>query len=254
MDLPKNPFKAALAARKQQIGLWSTIPGGWVAEGLAGCGFDWLLIDTEHSTLSPDGVQQMLQAVAPYPTHAVVRPGSADTVEIKRLLDTGAQSLLIPQVQSAAEARDCVAAVRYPPNGIRGVSGLTRSSRWGAIAGYTAAADAEICLLVQVETVAALAEIEAICAVDGVDGIFIGPADLAASMGYPGQTGHPAVRTQVLEAVRRITAAGKPAGVLTRDQAFNAELIAAGTIFTAVEIDMGILLQGARSLAQSWKG
>lgn len=254
MDLPKNTFKAALRAGKQQIGLWCTLPGSGVAEMLAGCGFDWMLIDTEHSPTDLPTVQTMLQAMAPYPTHAAARPGSLNEVEMKRLLDIGAQTLIVPYVQTVDEARHAVAAMRYPPQGIRGSAGTTRASRFGAVPDYTARANDEVCLIVQVETASALEHIEAIAALDGVDGIFIGPADLAASMGYPGQPGHPEVRAAVLSAVRRIKAAGKPAGVLALDPAFLTELIEAGTTFTAVGLDAVLLREGARSLAQKWKG
>ncbi|MGF6860262.1 4-hydroxy-2-oxoheptanedioate aldolase [Rhodobacteraceae bacterium MBR-64] len=254
MDLPRNSFKAALRARTQQIGLWCTLPGSGVAEMLAGCGFDWLLIDTEHAPTDLPTVQTMLQAVAPYPTHAAARPGSLDEVEIKRLLDIGAQTLIIPYVQTVDEARRAVAAVRYPPQGIRGSAGITRASRFGAVANYAARANEEVCLIVQVETISAMDHIEGIAAIDGVDGIFIGPADLAASMGYPGQPGHPEVKAAVLSAVRRIRAAGKPAGVLALDPAFLGELIVAGTTFTAVGLDAVLLCEGARALAKKWNG
>ncbi|HSF63725.1 MAG TPA: aldolase/citrate lyase family protein [Paracoccaceae bacterium] len=253
MELPRNSFKAAIAAGRQQIGIWCTIPGSGHAESLAGCGFDWMLIDSEHTPVDIATIQSMLQAVAPYPTHAAVRPGWNDPVEIKRLLDAGAQTLLIPYVQNEDEAARAVAAVRYPPAGMRGVAGITRATRYGLVEGYTARASEEICLLVQVETADALGRIEAMAAVDGVDGIFIGPADLAASMGYPGQSSHPVVKAAILDAVARIRAAGKPAGVLTLDPAFLAELVAAGTTFTAVDVDQAILLRGARALAADWK-
>lgn len=253
MQLPKNSFKAALAEGRAQIGLWVSIPGPDNAEALAGCGFDWLLIDTEHTTVAPDTVKAMLQAVAPYPVSAAVRPGWNDAVEIKRLLDAGAQTILVPYVQNAEEAARAVAAVRYPPAGMRGVGGLTRASRYGLIEGYTARADDEICLLVQVETAEALRHIEAIAAVDGVDGIFVGPADLAASMGHPGNPGAAPVRAAILDAIARIRAAGKPAGILSLDPAFLQEAVAAGSIFTAVDIDQAILLRGARAVAAQWR-
>jgi len=253
MDLIKNPFKAALAAGRQQIGLWCSMPGSGHAEVLAGCGFDWIIIDTEHTAVDHATVQAMLQATESYPTHFGVRPGWNDPVEIKRLLDIGAQTIVVPYVQNADEAARAVAAVRYPPDGIRGVSGLTRASRYGQIDNYTARANAEICLIVQVESAEALTQIEAMAAVDGVDGIFIGPADLAASMGYPGNPGHPAVKAAVLDGIRRIVAAGKPAGLLSLDPAFLAEAIAAGSRFTAVDVDTAILLRGARQSVQTWK-
>ncbi|SMC98726.1 aldolase/citrate lyase family protein [Rhizobium sp. RU36D] len=253
MDLIRNPFKAAIAAGQQQIGIWCTIPGSGHAEALAGCGFDWMLIDTEHTAVEMTTVQAMLQAAAPYLTHAAVRPGWNDAVEIKRLLDIGAQTLLIPYVQNAEEAARAVSAVRYAPQGMRGLAGITRATRYGLIENYATRASEEICLLLQVETAEALGNIEAIAAVDGVDGIFIGPADLAAIMGFPGNPGHPEVKAAILQAIRRIVAAGKPAGILSLDQEFLKEAVAAGTTFTAVDVDSAILLRGARALAKSWK-
>lgn len=254
MDLRKNTFKAALREGRQQIGLWCTLPGGSMAELIAGCGFDWMLIDTEHSAIDLPMVQTMLQAAAPYPVQAAARPGSLDVVEIKRLLDVGTQTIIVPYVQSVQEAERAVAAVHYPPRGIRGMAGVTRASGFGAIPGYAARAAEETCLIVQVETASALEQVEAIAAVEGVDGVFIGPADLAASMGYPGQGGHPDVRAAVLSGVRRIRAAGKPAGVLALDPAFLAELIEAGTTFTAVGLDAALLRGAARDLVETWKG
>lgn len=253
MDLPKNHFKAALREGRQQIGIWCSIPGSNHAEALATCGFDWMLIDTEHTTTDLTTVQAMMQAVAPYPTHAAVRPGWNDAVEIKRLLDAGALTILVPYVQNAAEAARAVAAVRYPTRGMRGVAGITRASRFGMVPEYTARADDEICLLVQVETAEALDRIEEIAAVDGVDGIFIGPADLATSMGFPGNPSHPTVRAAILSAIGRIRAAGKPPGILTLDENLLRDAVAAGTLFTAVDVDQAILLRGARALAAEWK-
>ncbi|NCO86600.1 MAG: 4-hydroxy-2-oxo-heptane-1,7-dioate aldolase [Rhodobacterales bacterium] len=254
MELPKNQFKAALQAGQQQIGLWCSTPDAGVAEVLANCGFDWVMIDTEHSVIDQGRVLAMLQATAPYPTHFGVRPGWNDAVEIKRLLDSSAQTILVPYVQTAEEAARAVAAMRYPPHGMRGVSALSRASRYGAIPDYTARANAEVCLLVQVETASALAQIEAIAAVDGVDGIFIGPADLAASMGHPGNPGHPEVKAAILDAIRRIVAAGTPAGILSLDPGFLSDAIAAGTTFTAVDTDTALLQRGARAAAARWKG
>ena len=248
MDLPKNRFKAALKEGRQQIGMWCSLAGGAYAELLATCGYDWILIDTEHSPLDIPTVHHMLQAIAPYPSQAVVRPGWNDPVEIKRLLDIGAQSLLIPYVQTVEEAKRAVAAVRYAPEGMRGVAYMTRATRYAQIRNYIQDAASEICLLLQVETASALSEIEGMAALDGVDGIFIGPADLSASMGFPGQPSHPQVKAAILDAVRRIRASGKAAGVLTLDEAFTAELIEAGTNFTAVDVDTAIL---ARGLAQA---
>lgn len=254
MDLPRNAFRAALREGRVQIGIWCTIAGSDNAEALAGCGFDWMLIDTEHSTVSLDTVRAMLQAAAAYPTQTVVRPGWNDAVEIKRILDAGALSVLVPYVQNAEEAARAVSAVRYPPHGTRGVAGITRASRYGAVDNYIARADDEICLLVQVETAEALRNIEAIAAVPGVDGIFVGPADLAASMGFPGDASAPAVKAAILDAITRIRAAGKPAGILSLDPDLLQQAVAAGSVFTAVDVDQAILLRGARALARQWKG
>ncbi len=253
MELPKNTFKTALREGRQQIGIWCTLSGSGHAEALAGCGYDWMLIDMEHTTVSLDMVQAMLQAAAPYPTHVAVRPGWNDAVEIKRVLDAGAMTILVPYVQNAKEAAMAASAVRYPPQGMRGVAGITRASRFGMIDNYTARANSEICLLVQVETAHALDNIEEIAAVDGVDGIFIGPADLAASMGFPGNPTAPQVKSAILSAIGRIIKAGKPAGILTLDPGLLDEAVAAGTKFTAVDVDQAILLRNAREIARKWK-
>lgn len=249
----ENRFKRALREGRQQIGLWCSLPGSYAAEAVAGSGYDWLLFDTEHSPGDPLTVLAQLQAVAPYPVSAVVRPAANDTVLIKRFLDLGAQTLLIPYVQDADEARAAVAATRYPPEGVRGVSGLTRATRFGRVPGYARRAAEDICLLVQVETQAALDRLEEICAVEGVDGVFIGPADLAASLGHVGEPGHPAVVAAVEDAVRRILASGKPAGILTPDTAFAKTCIAIGTTFTAVAIDVGVLARGTEAMARQFK-
>lgn len=250
MQNPENRFKRALAEGRQQIGLWCSLPGSYTAELLAGAGFDWLLFDTEHSPGDVLTVLDQLQAVAPYPVSPVVRPAANDPVLIKRFLDIGAQTLLIPYVQTAGEARAAVQAIRYPPDGVRGVSALTRATRFGRITDYGGRAAEELCLLVQVETVEAIAEIGAIASVDGVDGLFIGPGDLAASLGYVGQPGHPAVVAVVEEAINAIRAHAKPAGILTSDQAFAQRCIALGTTFTAVGVDAGLLARGAEGLAR----
>jgi 4-hydroxy-2-oxoheptanedioate aldolase len=252
MDLPQNHFKRALAEGRQQIGLWCSLPGAYVAEAVAGSGFDWLLLDTEHSPGDPLTVMTQLQAVAPYPVSAVVRPASNDAVLIKRFLDLGAQSLLIPYVQDAAEAAAAVAAMRYPPEGIRGVSGVTRATRFGRVAGYARRAHEELCLLVQIETQQALDQLEQIAAVDGVDGVFIGPADLAASLGHAGEPGHPKIKAIIEQAVGRIRACGKPAGILTPDTAFAARCIELGTTFTAVGVDANILARSTEALAKQF--
>lgn len=246
--LPENGFKRGLAGGRQLLGIWNTIPGPVVAELLATAGYDWVLLDTEHSLTDIPDLMGMLQAVAPYPGSAVVRVAGQDPVLMKRVLDMGAQTVMVPYVQSAEEARAIVAAMRYAPRGIRGVSGMTRASRFGAVSDYVARAEAELCLIVQVETAEAVGRIGEIAAVDGVDAIFIGPSDLAASMGLPGQAGHPQVVAMIEHAVKAIVAAGKPAGILTLDPAFARRCIGWGTRFTAVGIDMSILASGVRAL------
>lgn len=253
MDLPKNTFRARLMAGEQQIGLWNSLTGPVVSEALAGTGFDWLVIDTEHSLTDVPDTLAMMQAMAGYPVAPVVRPASNDAVLIKRLLDLGAQTLVVPMVNTADDARAAVSAMRYPPHGIRGVAGLTRAGRFGAVPGYITRAEDELCLIVQVETVEALAAIETIAAVDGVHGLFIGPSDLSASMGYPGQPGHAKVVAAIEDAIRRIVATGKAAGILTLDQAFALRCMALGTTFTAVGMDIQLLVQGARGLAAAFR-
>jgi 4-hydroxy-2-oxoheptanedioate aldolase len=253
MELPSNPFKSALLQGKQQLGLWCTINDTSIAEMLANCGFDWLMFDTEHSALDPLTVLPLLQAVAPYPVHPIVRPTSLNPAEIKKLLDLGAQTLLVPYVQNAEEARLAADAVAYPPGGIRGVAGMTRASRYGAVPQYHQRAREQICLIVQVETRSALDDLDNILAVPGVDAVFIGPSDLGASLGYPGEPSHPVVKEACLDAVRRIRAAGKPAGFLTLDQEFLGEIIAAGSLFTAVDVDIAVLRRGALAQAEHWR-
>lgn len=254
MDLPRNAFKAALKARQLQKGMWCTIPDAGVIELLAGCGYDWMLIDTEHSPLDAVGCMPLMQAAAPYPVTTVLRPGWNDPVEIKKMLDCGAQSLLIPYVQTAQEAAAAVAATRYAPEGMRGVAAVTRATRYGAIPQYHKRAAEELCLLVQVETVEALEQLDEIAAVPGVDGVFIGPGDLAASMGLAGEAGHPDVQAKVVEAIARITALGQAAGLLAADPGFLREAEAAGALFMAVGVDMALLRKGALAQRDVWQG
>jgi len=253
MELPVNRFKRALAEGRQQLGLWCSLPSAYVVEAVAGSGFDWLLLDTEHSPGDPLTVLAQLQAIAPYEVSAVVRPASNDTVLIKRFLDLGAQTLLIPYVQNANEAKHAVAAMRYPAEGIRGVSAVTRATRFGRVAGYAKRAHEELCLLVQIETQEALDDLEAIASIDGVDGIFVGPGDLAASLGHVGELAHPDVKRAIEDAIRRIRSSNKPAGILTSDPAFAKRCIELGTTFTAVGVDAGILTRTTEALAQQFR-
>ncbi len=249
MELPTNTFKHAIRESRQQLGFWCTLADSYALEIVAGGGFDWLLIDTEHSPNDLRQVLAQLQVAAAYPVSAVVRPAWNDAVLLKRYLDIGAQTLLIPYVQNAQEARRAVAAVRYPPDGIRGVSAVTRATRFGRVPGYAQRCADEICLLVQVETREALSNLEEIAAVDGVDGVFVGPGDLAADLGFVGQPGHPEVQQTVEETLRRIRDCGKPAGVLSIDPALAQRCIEAGAVFAAVGVDAAILARESERLA-----
>ncbi len=253
MDLPQNPFKRALRAGKRQIGLWSTLSSSYTVEVVAGAGFDWLLLDSEHSPVDIENLLTQLQAAAPYASHPIVRIPWNDMVNTKRVLDIGAQSLLVPYVQTAEEARSAVASTRYPPAGVRGVAGTTRATRFGRVKEYAKRAHEEICVLVQVETQSALGNIEAICAVDGVDGVFIGPADLHASMGHAGETANAKVKPLIDDAIRRILKAGKAPGILTPNEADARHWLECGALFVAVGSDAGILARGADALAAKFK-
>jgi 4-hydroxy-2-oxoheptanedioate aldolase len=253
MDLPQNPFKRALKANKPQIGLWSSLSSNYSVEVIAGAGFDWILLDCEHSPNDLESLLAQLQAAAPYPGHSVVRVPWNDMVNIKRVLDVGAQSLLIPYVSTAEEAKAAVAHTRYPPAGVRGVAGTTRATRFGRVKDYAKRAHEEICVLVQVETQAAVDNIEAICAVDGVDGVFIGPADLHASLGYTGEIANPKVKPMIDDAIKRIRKAGKAPGILTPNEADAKHWLGCGGLFVAVGADVGILARGAEALAAKFK-
>lgn len=250
---PKNRFKKALKEGRQQIGLWNSIPGSLTAELLATCGYDWIVIDTEHALTDIPDTLPMLQAMAPYRTAPVVRPASNDRVLIKRLLDFGAQTLLIPYVQNAAEAQAAVEAIRYAPRGLRGVAGMMRASVFQTVQDYHRKAEDELCLILQIETAEAVDRIAEIAAIDGVDALFIGPADLAASMGHVGNMAHPEVVAMVERAIHAIVDAGLPAGILTTDLEFARRCIEWGTTFTAVGVDMVLLAQSARALSARFR-
>jgi 4-hydroxy-2-oxoheptanedioate aldolase len=251
--LAPNAFKAALLEWKQQIGLWSALCSNVTAEIIAGSGFDWIVIDTEHAPNEVPGVLSQLQAMARGTAEPVVRCAWNDAVLIKRILDVGARSLLVPFIQSAEEARRAVAATRYPPRGIRGFSAAPRANLFGRIADYHRNAHQDTCVLVQVETPAALAEIEAIASIDGVDGIFIGPGDLAAALGHLANPSHPEVQSAIGDGCNRIRAAGKPAGILTSDPDDAVRYLELGFTFVAVGSDVGILTKGAEKLAAHCK-
>lgn len=246
----KNPFKAALARREPQIGLWLSLAGPYTAEVCATAGFQWLLIDNEHAPNDVRSTLAQLQAVASYPGHPIVRAVTGDPNLIKQLLDIGAQTILIPMVDTVEQARALASATRYPPQGTRGVgAAAARASRWGARRDYLHVAADEVCLLVQAETKTALANLEQICAVDGVHGVFIGPADLAASMGHRGNPGHAEVQAAIENAIRTIVASGKAAGTLVGDVKLARRYLELGATFVAVGLDLTLLAQATRKLA-----
>lgn len=253
MELPVNKFKHGLSRGELQIGLWCSLCSNIAAEVVAHSGYDWLLLDTEHSPNElPDLVAQ-LQAVGTGTASAIVRPAWNDTVLIKRVLDIGAQTVLLPYVQNAGEARRAVAATRYPPRGVRGVTASGRAARYGRVGDYLKRASDEICVLVQAETREALDNIEAIASVDGVDGVFIGPSDLAASLGHLGDPGHAVVQAALKEAADRLKKAGKPAGILTSNEEEARRFIEWGYLFVAVGSDLGLLSKNADALAKKFK-
>lgn len=264
MQTPANAFKQALAAERPQIGLWVGLADGYVAEVLAGAGFDWLLIDGEHAPNDVRSVLAQLQGIAsawsalPEPgqrSQAIVRVPIGDSTLIKQYLDIGAQTLLVPMVATAEQAAHLVAATRYPPDGFRGMgSALARASRWQTYPAYLHEANAETCLLVQAETVEALDNLDAIAATPGVDGVFIGPADLSASMGHVGRPDHPEVQDAIADAIARIRAAGKAAGILSTTEEQARKWLAAGALFVAVGVDTMLLSNAAKTLAARFKG
>lgn len=248
-----NPFKQKLAAGAPQIGLWVALANSYSAEICAGAGFDWLLLDGEHAPNDIRSLLAQLQAVAPYPASPVVRPVTGETHVIKQLLDIGATSLLVPMVDTAEQAAELVRATRYPPQGIRGVgSGLARAARWGRVPRYLHEANEQICLLVQVESKKGIDNLPAIAAVPGVDGVFIGPSDLAADFGHIGQTTHPEVARAVDAAIVTIRKAGKAPGILATDVAVAQGYLKAGCTFVATATDVSLLARGAEQVVKTF--
>lgn len=249
----RNPFKTSLRRNDKLIGLWLSMAGPYSAEVCATAGFHWLLIDNEHAPNDVRSTLAQLQAVAPYPSHPVARVVSADPAIIKQMLDIGVQTLLVPMIDTPAEAAAVVAATRYPPQGIRGVgAAVARASRWGSRRDYLETANEDTCLLVQVESVTALSNLKELCQVDGIDGVFIGPADLAASMGHRGRANHPDVQQAIESAIGTIVASGKAAGTLTGDVALARRYLQLGATFVAVGIDITLLAQSTRKLASEF--
>jgi len=262
MHTPVNTFKQALQARQAQIGLWVGLADGYVAEILAGTGYDWLLVDGEHAPNDLRSVLAQLQGISSawsaqpqdQRSQPVVRVPVGDTALIKQFLDIGAQTLLVPMVETAAQAAQLVQAMRYPPDGIRGMgSALARSSRWQAYPQYIHEANEQVCLLVQAETATALKNIDAIAATPGVDGVFIGPADLSATMGFPGRPNHPEVQAAIADGIARILKAGKAPGILSTTEEQARKWLAAGAVFVAVGVDTVVLTNAARALRATYK-
>lgn len=254
MPAPINDFKLSIKGKQAQIGLWLGLANAYTAELLAGAGFDWLLIDAEHSPNDLRTILEQLQAVAPYPVSPIVRPPWPDSVRIKQILDLGVQTILAPMVNTVEQAKQVIAATRYPPEGIRGVgSPLARASQFNRTKDYLTTANQEICVLLQIETVTGVNNLDDILKVEGVDGIFIGPADLSASMGYIENPGHPEVQQVIEDCITRIVAAGKAAGILTGDKEMAKHYIKCGAVFVGVGTDTGLLQEASASLAASFK-
>ena len=267
MQTPLNPFKLALQNKQAQIGLWLSLADSYSAEICADAGFDWLLIDGEHAPNDLRSMLQQLQTIAGYPsTHPIARlpmgHGHVGEMLVKQYLDLGVTTLLIPMVDTASQAQALVRAARYPQDdddrgrsgsgGIRGMAG-GRASRFGRYPRYAHEANAQVCLLVQAETQTALDNLDEIAAVEGVDGVFIGPADLSASMGYVGQVAHPAVQAAIVDAIARINKAGKAAGILSADEDLAKQYLKLGAMFVAVGLDASLLARHTRALAGRFK-
>lgn len=255
MELPVNHFKRRLLAGEIQYGLWLGLPDSTSAEICATAGFDWLLIDAEHAPFDVRGVMSHLQAIEPYDCAAIVRPPSGDPALIKQLLDIGSQTLLVPMVETAEQAEELVKSVSYPPKGVRGLgTSLARAARWNRIPDYLHKANDEICLIVQVETSQAMKNLDEILKVEGVDGVFIGPSDLSASMGHIGNPAHPDVVEAIENGLATIKAAGKAAGLLAMIPDMVQAYIDKGATFVGVGVDTLCLSTATKHLADTFKG
>ena len=257
MHTPVNLFKQALQDKRPQIGLWMGLANAYTAEICALAGFDWLVIDGEHAPNDLRSIQAQLQTIAAYPvSHPVARVPVGDTALIKQYLDLGAQNILVPMVDTPEQAAQLVQAMRYPQDdgqgGVRGMAGA-RASRWGHYPDYFKRANDEVCLLVQVESLEALKNLDAIAATPGVEGVFIGPADLSASMGHVGNAAHPDVQAAIADAIARILKAGKAPGILTPDRQLAAQYLQLGAVFVAVGLDAQILMRHTSDLAAHFK-
>ncbi|MGI9477769.1 MAG: HpcH/HpaI aldolase family protein [Hyphomicrobiaceae bacterium] len=251
MKLASNSFTEAIRSGKKQVGLWVSLSSSFAADVVAPAGYDWVLLDMEHSPGELSTILGQLQVFAASATTAVVRPDWNDPVKVKRLLDLGAPGLLFPMVQSVEEAKQAVAATRYPPRGIRGVSGSTRANAFGRVSNYFDQVESETSVLVQLETRAAVEQAEAIGAVDGISGVFFGPADIAADIGLLGKPMDPVVWELIMPAAKQLMARGMPVGTLVQDAAFAAQLLNDGFTFVACGSDTGLLAKGADNLLAS---
>ena len=254
MKLTPNPFTHAIAASEKQIGLWISLSSPFVAEVTAPAGYDWALIDMEHTPNDYVSVLGQLQAFSNCNTTAIVRPEWNDPVIVKRLLDLGVQGLLFPMIQTVQEAQKAVASTRYPPHGNRGVSGATRATKFGRVTDYIARVDAETTVILQIESAAAIAIADDIAAVDGVSGIFFGPADIAADIGLVGQPMHEDVWALIMPAAKALIAKGIPVGTLVLDPAFAASLLNDGFTFVACGTDASLLAKASDNLLAAVKG
>lgn len=249
MPAPKNTFKAALLEKRPQIGLWLALANPYTAEICAGAGYDWLLIDGEHAPNDIPLLMAQLQALKGTSSHPIIRVPIGEAWLLKQTLDIGAQTILVPMVENGEQAKALVRAVRYPPHGMRGVgAALARASAFNRIPDYLQTANDEICLLLQIESCAGLAALDEIATTDGVDGVFIGPADLAADMGHLGRPGDPEVQQVVEAALIRIQSHGKAAGILTADQSLAKRYLELGATFVAIGNDVSLLANGASCL------
>lgn len=250
----KNRFKEAISRGEVQIGLWLSTASSYIAEMAATCDYDWLLIDGEHAPNNVQTLLAQLQAVAPYPAHPVVRPLEGDKALLKQVLDIGAQTVLVPMVDTADDARRMVDALRYPPHGVRGVgASIARASRWSRVPNYMAQAEENLCLLVQVESRKALENLDEIIDVEGVDGVFIGPADLSASLGHPDDAGHPEVTAIIERTIRRIREKGKAPGILAVDPVMARKCVEWGATFVAVAVDTMLFIDAMDNALTTYK-
>lgn len=254
MPAPENELKTALAAGEIQFGCWLGLANAFSAEMMGQAGFDWVVVDGEHGPNDLRSILAQLQALASTGAHPVVRLPVGETYMLKQMLDIGAQTVLVPMVESADQARQLVRDVTYPPHGNRGVGySMTRAARFSGIEDYGTTADAQICLLVQVENRKGLAALDEILTIEGIDGVFIGPADLAADMGHMGDIAHPDVQTAIMDVLARIRTAGKAPGILSTRDEMTIDAINAGALFVAVGADVVLLGQAARALAAKWQ-